>query len=603
MEAEKGHILRQAEDFARSVHENDASGHDWWHVKRVSRLARMLAVFEGANAYLCELAALLHDLVDEKLNDSKEDAIARLERWMKQAGVDRDDQAHILSIIVNMSYAGGTGAEMTTLEAKIVQDADRLDALGAIGIARTFAYSGWKGQKIYDPSIMPREHMTRDEYRKGESTAINHFDEKLLKLKDLMNTDAARLLADGRHQDMQYFRKAFDNEWELGNEAYLRESPLYRAKVSRVHVAFDASTAGSLRISLRSRPDELVIVLDDNLMVGPLPDAERLHDSFSERMRWYAERYNGLRADEWKLIQLEAAIRWEVWPEQLTSVPCLIWAGDSAKELLGLRRLLSHLSGHPELYRVNATKVLHQQNPDIRYKNTGEITPRELQKALNLPDGIVKLSAEDQERYRQDWLRLLGENGTLRILQNGEVVTVPESYYDEEILKAVYRVEARFGYFRKSARVVGEVIGSAEIDTGDSFIEYRVRHLIKEGALIYEGSLDAMRNYSVSLVDSGHSDQQSESHRRVAGIVKTRALLSELAEINFRERGIIEELKGIDWQDLGLPNMPADSDDKEIPALLQQLMDSQQPHDRNRVRLIEKLAQALQAMIENDEEK
>ncbi|ANY71161.1 DUF3658 domain-containing protein [Paenibacillus ihbetae] len=603
MEAEKGHILRQAEDFARSVHENDASGHDWWHVKRVSRLARMLAVFEGANAYLCELAALLHDLVDEKLNDSKENAIARLERWMKQAGVDRDDQAHILSIIVNMSYAGGTGAEMTTLEAKIVQDADRLDALGAIGIARTFAYSGWKGQKIYDPSIMPREQMTRDEYRKGESTAINHFDEKLFKLKDLMNTDAARLLAEGRHQGMQYFRKAFDTEWELGNEAYLRESPIYRGKVSRVHVAFDASTAGSLRIILRSRPDELVIVLDDNLMVGPMPDDERLYETFSERTRWFSERYRGLSSDEWKLIQLEAAIRWKAWPEQLTSVPCLIWAGDSAKELLGLRRLLSRLSGHPELYRVNATKVLQEQNPDIRYKNTGEITPCQLKNALDLPDGIVRLSAEDQEHDRQDWLRLLGENGTLRILHNGELVTVPESYYDEEILKAVYRVEARCGYFRKSARVVGEVIGSAEIDTGDSFIEYRVRHLIKEGVLLYEGSLDAMRNYSVSLVESGPPEQQTESYRHLARIVKLRTLLGELAEIKLREKGIVEQLKGIDWQDLGLSDLPADSADAGLPALVQQLMDTQQPHDRNRGQLIEKLAQAMQAMIEEIEDK
>ena len=603
MEAEKIHILRKAEELARSVHENDASGHDWWHVKRVSRLARMLAVFEGANAYLCELAALLHDVADEKLNDSKETAIGRLEAWMAQAGVDRDDRAHILSIIANMSYAGGTGAGMTTLEGKIVQDADRLDALGAIGIARTFAYSGWKGQKIYDPSIMPRDHMTRDEYRKGESTAINHFDEKLLKLKDLMNTDAARLLAEGRHQGMQYFKKAFDNEWELGNEAYLRESPLYRGKVSCVHVAFDTSTAGSLRISLRSRPDELVIVLDGNLMVGPLPDAERLYESFAERIRWYEERYNGLTADEWKLIQLEAAIRWEVWPEQLTAVPCFIWAGDSAKELLGLRRLLSHLPGHPELYHVNATKVLYQRNPDIRYKNTGEITPCELQKVLDLPDGIMRLSVEDQERYRQDWFRLLGENGTLRILQNGELITVPESYYDEKILKAVYRVEARFGHFRKSSRVVGEVIGSAEMDTGDSFIEYRVRHLINEGALVYEGSLDAMRNYSVSLVDSGHSDQQSESHHRLAGIVKLRTLLGELAEINLRERSIIEQLKGINWRDLdlGLPNMPADYADKGMPALLQQLILTQQPHDRNRVELIEKLVQAMQAMMESEE--
>ena len=211
-------IIRQARDFARAVHEGEASGHDWWHIQRVTRIARILAHLEGANVYICELSAVLHDVADEKLNESKEAGYERVRHWLEQAGVEASDQERVLGIIGTMSFSGGTGSAMQTLEGQIVQDADRLDAMGVIGIARTFAYSGWKGQSMYDPSVPLREHMTLKEYRKGKSTAINHFSEKLLKLKDRMNTESAKLLADGKHQSLELFLEAFDEEWGMGNE-------------------------------------------------------------------------------------------------------------------------------------------------------------------------------------------------------------------------------------------------------------------------------------------------------------------------------------------------------------------------------------------------
>jgi uncharacterized protein len=152
----------------------DSSGHDWWHIYRVVQNAKTIAREENADPFVCELAALLHDMADEKLNADEAAAMRELERWL-EARVEPEISAHVLEIIATMSFKGGMRPPMRTLEGKVVQDADRLDAIGAVGIARVFAYSGWKARPIHDPSMAPRENMTAEEYRNGKDTAINHF--------------------------------------------------------------------------------------------------------------------------------------------------------------------------------------------------------------------------------------------------------------------------------------------------------------------------------------------------------------------------------------------------------------------------------------------
>ncbi|WP_281884428.1 HD domain-containing protein [Paenibacillus sp. YYML68] len=202
-----------AQRYAREALGQDSSGHDWHHSARVARTAVQLAQLEQADSYIAELAAWLHDVADEKLNESKEAGLAKVERWLRDvSGAAVEDSAHVLRIIANMSYNGGHSQPLDTMEGKVVQDADRLDALGAVGIARTFAYSGWKGQLIYDPELCPREQMSAAEYRQQRSTAINHFYEKLLKLRDLLHTESARRLAEERHQFMLTYLEQFARE-------------------------------------------------------------------------------------------------------------------------------------------------------------------------------------------------------------------------------------------------------------------------------------------------------------------------------------------------------------------------------------------------------
>ena len=208
-------ILLEAEKYVKSLLEKDSSGHDWWHIHRVRGLARKIAANEGANIFICELTALLHDLADEKLFGDEEKGLEGINDWLKKNDVNEGDRQHILAIIKTMSFKGGTNLPVETLEGKVVQDADRLDAIGAIGIGRTFAYAGAKGQLMYDPAIPVREEMTKEEYRHGKSTAINHFYEKLLKLKHLMNTDYGKKLAEERHQYLEEFLEMFLKEWNV----------------------------------------------------------------------------------------------------------------------------------------------------------------------------------------------------------------------------------------------------------------------------------------------------------------------------------------------------------------------------------------------------
>ena len=207
-------IISRAEAFVKQELGKDSSGHDWWHIFRVTNTARQLAQLENADLFVCELAALLHDIADEKLNPSKDAGLQKVENWLLQNEVPAAETAQVMEIISTMSYNGGHNKPMQTLEGKIVQDADRLDALGALGIARTFAYAGHKGHLMHNPELAVRSEMTKEEYRNSESTAINHFYEKLLKLKGLMNTKAGKQMAAERHKFMEDFLAQFYQEWE-----------------------------------------------------------------------------------------------------------------------------------------------------------------------------------------------------------------------------------------------------------------------------------------------------------------------------------------------------------------------------------------------------
>lgn len=201
-------------EYVHNELQNDPSGHDWWHIARVTEMAKKIAIEENADLFICEMAALLHDIADEKLNVSEEEGLNKVANWLESIGVNKPTIKKIISIISSISFKGGGQSALTSLEAKVVQDADRLDALGAIGIARTFAYAGSKGDLIYDPAIKPRDSMTKEEYRNGKSTAINHFYEKLLKLKDRINTDYAKKIAEERHKFMEEYLRVFFAEWK-----------------------------------------------------------------------------------------------------------------------------------------------------------------------------------------------------------------------------------------------------------------------------------------------------------------------------------------------------------------------------------------------------
>jgi uncharacterized protein len=205
--------IHETISFVKEILEKDASGHDWYHIERVHKLACAISEKEGGDRFIIEMAALLHDVADEKLNESEEAGLQRVRNWLEHLEVAQEDTDHILHIIMNMSFKGGHGGQVTTREGKIVQDADRLDAIGAIGIARTFAYGGAKGRLMYDPNVPIRENMTKEEYRKANNPSLHHFYEKLLKLKGLMNTTTAKAIAAERHEYMEKFIEQFMKEW------------------------------------------------------------------------------------------------------------------------------------------------------------------------------------------------------------------------------------------------------------------------------------------------------------------------------------------------------------------------------------------------------
>ena len=206
--------LKAMEQYAKRVLDSDTSGHDWSHIERVVNTTKTIAKAEGADLFICEAAALLHDVIDDKIVQESADALKELKKFLTSIEVTPVQIEAIVSIITRMSFKNHQEKQDLSLEGKVVQDADRLDAIGAIGIARVMCYSGSTGRTIHKPEMKPRENLTPEEYRNGESTAIMHFYEKLLKLKDLMNTKYGNELAKGRHEFLELYLEQFYAEWD-----------------------------------------------------------------------------------------------------------------------------------------------------------------------------------------------------------------------------------------------------------------------------------------------------------------------------------------------------------------------------------------------------
>lgn len=210
-------IINKTIDFVKQTLDGAEAGHDWFHTERVWKLARKIQKLEGGNLQIIELSALLHDIADPKFHNGDEDLALELsEKFLKNQNVEAEIIEKVLFIIKHISFKNRKEApENLPLELKIVQDADRLDAIGAIGIARTFNFGGFKNNLMYHPDIKPNINQTKEEYKVSNGTTINHFYEKLLLLKDGMNTLYAKKLAEERHQFMLLFLEKFYQEWEV----------------------------------------------------------------------------------------------------------------------------------------------------------------------------------------------------------------------------------------------------------------------------------------------------------------------------------------------------------------------------------------------------
>jgi uncharacterized protein len=208
-------IIQKTTEYIQQEFSDDSSGHDWWHIYRVWKNALTICEHEKADTFVVQLAALLHDLDDWKFNDSGDETPLRARAWLDSCGVEIPITDKVCEIIMHISYKGASVEnKMNSLEGFIVQDADRLDAIGAIGIGRAFAYGGYKNRPMYDPESKPQLHATFEQYKNSKSATINHFYEKLLLLKDMMNTTTAKRIAEQRHEVMLNFLDQFMNEWE-----------------------------------------------------------------------------------------------------------------------------------------------------------------------------------------------------------------------------------------------------------------------------------------------------------------------------------------------------------------------------------------------------
>jgi len=210
-------LISQTIHFVKNQLKNAEGGHDWFHIERVWKNSILIASKETtADVLIVQLGALLHDIADSKFHNGDETVGPRVARkFLEREQVDEHIIDHVVKIIENISFKGGNvNQHFKSLELDIVQDADRLDALGAIGIARTFNYGGFKNRAIYDPAIAPDLHMDKETYKKSDSPTLNHFYEKLLLLKDRMNTRTGKQLAQQRHNFMELYLTQFYAEWD-----------------------------------------------------------------------------------------------------------------------------------------------------------------------------------------------------------------------------------------------------------------------------------------------------------------------------------------------------------------------------------------------------
>jgi len=209
-------VIKKTITFVKQTLVDADGSHDWWHIYRVWNTTQLILKKESANYLVCELAALLHDIADHKFHNGDEKIGAiKAKEFLITLNVENEIVEEVVKIIENISFLGGyKKSNYYSKEFAVVQDADRLDAIGAIGIARTFAYGGYKKREIYNPEIKPNLNMTKEEYKNSIAPTVNHFYEKLLLLKNTMNTETGKELAKKRHEFMEQYLFQFYNEWE-----------------------------------------------------------------------------------------------------------------------------------------------------------------------------------------------------------------------------------------------------------------------------------------------------------------------------------------------------------------------------------------------------
>lgn len=210
-------LIENTVEFVKEKLEGAEAGHDWFHIERVWKLSRKIAETESCNQEVVELAALLHDIADPKFHNGDETLALKVSReFLESQNAEEELIEQVLFIIKNISFKNRAEVPQNLpVELKIVQDADRIDAIGAIGIGRTFNFGGFKNNPMYDPNVKPKLNMSKEEYKKSNGTTINHFYEKLLLLKDLMNTEKGKEIAGERHDFMLKFLDQFYKEWNV----------------------------------------------------------------------------------------------------------------------------------------------------------------------------------------------------------------------------------------------------------------------------------------------------------------------------------------------------------------------------------------------------
>lgn len=210
-------LIENTVEFVKEKLEGAEAGHDWFHIERVWKLSKKIAETENCNREVVELSALLHDIADPKFHGGDETIALKVSReFLESQNASEDTIEQVLFIIKNISFKNrGEVPRYLPVELKVVQDADRLDAIGAIGVARTFNFGGFKNNLMYHPDIEPKLNMSKEEYKKSNGTTINHFYEKLLLLKELMNTEKGKEIAEDRHNFMLSFLEQFYKEWNV----------------------------------------------------------------------------------------------------------------------------------------------------------------------------------------------------------------------------------------------------------------------------------------------------------------------------------------------------------------------------------------------------